>query len=645
MRKIISSYTSLVEPFILILALILAMLYQGGGSFISQWFSITLLWGLVLWRLRQPNLYFPLLKDKAFLIYALFIAWTVLAGMFWSVAKALSIFNSSTFLGGLLTYFIGYTSNDKSTGYFYRILLGVGLVLVCYTFYQAFILHAARPSGMLGNWNTHAALLAMILIPGIVTYTLQPSASIRQLGFWLFMTLLFAFAMGLTQSRGALLIFVTVAVCLNILAWRQKLSINHGLFFLLAALCIGYLLNGLLVSDSIVQRIGAIAESDSLVALGSGRHLLWLPAWDMYLDRPYLGWGLGTFYLLYAQYKPPLSDDAGFFAHNDYLQILLELGPVGLIIFLFFIFILCKRLYNLTIKRTADFSAYKVEAFALLATCVGIMVHTFFTFHLYQLTIQILWGYFLGRSARNIAMTSEAPEKPIPQKLTGKTIWLYRVLNTLVIMLIVTFGLSFYYTFRAANTENQQQALEYDRLSGLFFPLVERYEFFSAQNISTLLQQDKRKTETLKRRQVANLALSRIDTAVSKMSANAEIYHTKAEIIQEMQGSISTVSKFYEKSLLLDPYQLMVRDEYARYLIINKQYKKALSVLWGAWGLLNNEFYQNGVMFLNFQLRLNKVYGKPEDNLIILNEIQRLSKLRKNRASAGKYVFTHPAEL
>ena len=112
-----------------------------------------------------------------------------------------------------------------------------------------------------------------------------------------------------------------------------------------------------------------------------------------------------------------------------------------------------------------------------------------------------------------------------------------------------------------------------------------------------------------------------------------------------MQGSISTVSKFYEKSLLLDPYQLMVRDEYARYLIINKQYKKALSVLWGAWGLLNNEFYQNGVMFLNFQLRLNKVYGKPEDNLIILNEIQRLSKLRKNRASAGKYVFTHPAEL
>ncbi len=72
--------------------------------------------------------------------------------------------------------------------------------------------------------------------------------------------------------------------------------------------------------------------------------------------------------------------------------------------------------------------------------------------------------------------------------------------------------------------------------------------------------------------------------AIKKIPANAEVDHTKAEIMQEMHGSLSTVSALYEKSLQLDPYQLKVRDEYARYLTINKQYKKALSVLWGGMG-------------------------------------------------------------
>lgn len=129
MNKQISPYSSLLEPVIIILALIMAMLYQDGGTFITQWISITLLWALVLWRLRQPALYQPLFKDKAVLFYTLFIAWTVLAGVFWSSAKALSIFNSGTFLGGLLTYFIGYTASDKTSSYFYRVLLGLGFFI------------------------------------------------------------------------------------------------------------------------------------------------------------------------------------------------------------------------------------------------------------------------------------------------------------------------------------------------------------------------------------------------------------------------------------------------------------------------------------------------------------------------------------
>ncbi|NYT47417.1 MAG: O-antigen ligase family protein, partial [Candidatus Methanofishera endochildressiae] len=529
MNKVTCSYTSLIEPIIVNTSSNHGHAISGRRTFVTQWISITLLWALVLWRLRQPELYYPLFKDKAVLFYTLFIAWTVLAGVCWSVAKALSIFNSGTFLGGLLTYFIGYTASDKTSRYSYKALLGLGFLLVLYTFYQGFILNTGRPSGMLGNWNTHAALLAMILLPGIITYTLQSSASKLQLGFWSIMCLLFAFAMGLTLSRGAILIFATAVACIIILGWRQKLSIKYGLIFLSAFndgdTC-------LMVYSSVTLSCNAWAatEASSLVALGSGRHLLWLPAWEMYLDRPYLGWGLGTFHLLHAQYKPPLSTEAGFFAHNDYLQILLELGPLGLIIFLCFIFIICRRLVNLTLKYTPDFSAYKIEAFALLATCVGILVHTFFTFHLYQLTIQIIWGYYLGRAARNITVSADAAVEPVPQKLAGKAIWFYRGFCTVVIILVVTFGLSFYFTYKAANTKDQQQALEYHRISGIFFPMVERYEVFSAQDLYLELQQLNPDKDKLERQKIANLALNRIAVAIQKMPANAEVYHTKAEM-------------------------------------------------------------------------------------------------------------------
>lgn len=63
----------------------------------------------------------------------------------------------------------------------------------------------------------------------------------------------------------------------------------------------------------------------------------------MFLDNPITGWESGTFRFLYMQYKSPLSGEAGTFVHNDYLQFLLELGPIGLAIFIIFIFILLNK--------------------------------------------------------------------------------------------------------------------------------------------------------------------------------------------------------------------------------------------------------------------------------------------------------------
>ena len=49
----------------------------------------------------------------------------------------------------------------------------------------------------------------------------------------------------------------------------------------------------------------------------------------MFLKRPVLGWGLGTFPVVYPQFR---SFSTNFFvnqAHNDYLQLLVEMGLLG----------------------------------------------------------------------------------------------------------------------------------------------------------------------------------------------------------------------------------------------------------------------------------------------------------------------------
>src|SRR4029450_12094177 len=65
---------------------------------------------------------------------------------------------------------------------------------------------------------------------------------------------------------------------------------------------------------------------------GSYRSELWQVAWDDYRDHPVLGSGPGTYEQYWNQQRPiqPKVRDA----HNLSLEVLAELGPVGLLLLL-----------------------------------------------------------------------------------------------------------------------------------------------------------------------------------------------------------------------------------------------------------------------------------------------------------------------
>jgi putative inorganic carbon (HCO3(-)) transporter len=85
-----------------------------------------------------------------------------------------------------------------------------------------------------------------------------------------------------------------------------------------------------------------------------GRIFIWLTSLWMYKDNPFLGIGLGNYGVHHIFYQEKLfstghfsqfSENASFtsHAHNEFLHILVELGPLGFLLYVYLIFLIIKR--------------------------------------------------------------------------------------------------------------------------------------------------------------------------------------------------------------------------------------------------------------------------------------------------------------
>jgi O-antigen ligase len=100
----------------------------------------------------------------------------------------------------------------------------------------------------------------------------------------------------------------------------------------------------------------------------------------MWREKPFLGWGLGTFPIVYPQFR---SFYTSFFvnqAHNDYLQLIVETGIAGFAIALWFLVLAFRRAWAKLENWTETINGTLTVA-ALLG-CIGILVHSFLDFNL-----------------------------------------------------------------------------------------------------------------------------------------------------------------------------------------------------------------------------------------------------------------------
>jgi O-antigen ligase len=100
----------------------------------------------------------------------------------------------------------------------------------------------------------------------------------------------------------------------------------------------------------------------------------------MFLKRPVWGWGLGTFPTVYPRYRSFYTNLFINEAHNDYAQLLTEMGLLGFTLALCFLIGMYHR--GLSASRRWQNHWDGTVSLAALIGCTGILLHSFVDFNL-----------------------------------------------------------------------------------------------------------------------------------------------------------------------------------------------------------------------------------------------------------------------
>jgi O-antigen ligase len=267
------------------------------------------------------------------------------------------------------------------------------------------------------NHNHYAGLMELLLPVPLIFSLIRGARGPRKI-----MAGLAAAVMGctifLSGSRGGMLAFlVQIGLLSAIAGWREK---NRKLTLALAsflAIALGLVL--WLGGAELAKRLTSIHSEARAELSGGTRIEIDRDALHMFAAKPIAGWGLGTFPDVYPQFR---SFHTNFFinqAHNDYLQLLVEMGAVGFVIMLWFL----GTLFRTALRKLKNWPEETNGAVALAALLgiMGILIHSFVDFNLqipanaaifYVFCVIAAMDSKFGKSRRKLVRRVERMEPP-----------------------------------------------------------------------------------------------------------------------------------------------------------------------------------------------------------------------------------------
>jgi O-antigen ligase len=226
--------------------------------------------------------------------------------------------------------------------------------------------------------HAHYAGLMEMLVPIPLVFAMMRSWRKPVRVLFGFVALLMASTIFLSQSLGGIFAFGAEVVVLTILVGLQERSRRSVLLLLF----MGVLLAAWLATLNPGGITGSIARlHDPLGKAGAGDRLIIVKdGLKMIVARPLLGWGLGTFPVVYPSFRSFYTNYFVNEAHNDYLQAVVETGLVGFFLLCGFI-----ALFYRTSLRNIEHWRTDIRSGVCLASIVGvtgILVHSLSDFNL-----------------------------------------------------------------------------------------------------------------------------------------------------------------------------------------------------------------------------------------------------------------------
>ena len=229
------------------------------------------------------------------------------------------------------------------------------------------------------NHNHYAGLMEMLMPFPLVLAATRFTNGNRKIAV-AGIAALMAGSIFLSGSRGGMAAFVAQMVVLGVLlirkregSWKQPLML--GAFLAVVIVFLIWMGGNELTRRLVSIHSEAREEINGGVRLSIDRDCL-----RMLIKRPFLGWGLGAFPIVYPEFRSFYTTFFVNHAHNDYLQLLVETGLAGFSIAVWFLVLMFRQAANKLNNWTETASGAMTVAAVL--GCVGILVHSFLDFNL-----------------------------------------------------------------------------------------------------------------------------------------------------------------------------------------------------------------------------------------------------------------------
>ena len=271
-------------------------------------------------------------------------------------------------------------------GYF---CVGYGFLMSSFAIVQQFTSNGKiywAISNRNGGWiygpyvnHAHYAGLMEMLVPFPLVLAIATQAERSARTFFLFTTVVMASTIFLSESLGGIIAFVAQVVVLSLVMLRKK-SFASKEIVLLSVLCTCLALwliwlrpPGL--TDRFARLLNPIGDAGA-----TGRLTIVKDSMRMLRLRPFLGWGLGNFPVIYPSFRSFYTNLWVNEAHNDFIQTLVECGIAGFAIAAAFVILLYRSaVYNLRRWRSDTRSGVVLAA---SLGCLGLLVHGLVDFNL-----------------------------------------------------------------------------------------------------------------------------------------------------------------------------------------------------------------------------------------------------------------------